>query len=343
MVSEVGFYRVPNGPYVTFLRPPEWMPLEMPSEITTVDPFTSEIQHVENQFALLEDYVSGVITRHHPGLYIWGDGGIGKSYRVLTFLERRQASFRLHNSRMTAKGLFATLASAPSDIHVLEDMERITNDRDAQGVLRSALWSQPGHDRVITWTTFEGEQRVRFDGGLILIANRPLRELPELSALKTRINVMKLCFSQDQLTSYMRHLAHQGLSVEGRIVVDPEDAVCVTEFVIECCREIDCPLDLRLQMKAYNFFLQFNADVVNHHWRDLIRASISEQACHLREHIDERSPEDRKHERRQVVRSILARGDLTFASQLIEYQKATGFSKADFCRRKREIESGEFD
>jgi hypothetical protein len=72
---------------------------------------------------------------------------------VLQHLGYLQANYQLYNSRMTGKGLYNALEKAPSAIHVLEDMERITKDPDAQGVLRSAGWSQPGHDRVVTWTT----------------------------------------------------------------------------------------------------------------------------------------------------------------------------------------------
>src|SRR5262249_25482466 len=42
-----------------------------------------------------------------------------------------------------------------------------------------ALWSQPGHERMVAWTTAtDGCQRFTFRGGLILISNRPLADLP---------------------------------------------------------------------------------------------------------------------------------------------------------------------
>jgi len=121
-----------------------------------------------------------------PGLYLYGSGGVGKSFTILRHLERLEAPHQLFNSRMTAKGLFLALGRAPDLTHVLEDMERLTKDPDAQGVLRSALWSQPGHDRLVTWTTATGgRESFVFRGGLILISNRPLADLPELRALAT--------------------------------------------------------------------------------------------------------------------------------------------------------------
>ena len=65
-------------------------------------------------------------------------------------------------------------------------------DADAQGVLRSALWAQPGSDRYVTWTTAtEGAQRFVFRGGLIMISNRPLADLPELRRIEPRLRMRK--------------------------------------------------------------------------------------------------------------------------------------------------------
>src|SRR5207237_9727708 len=106
----------------------------------------------EKKMQLLCDLVTAVVKGFKNGLFLYGSGGTGKSFTVLGRLQSLQAGYQLHNSRMTAKGLFCTLKHAPDAVHVLEEMERITKDADAQGVLRSALWAQPGHARVITGT-----------------------------------------------------------------------------------------------------------------------------------------------------------------------------------------------
>jgi len=108
---------------------------------------------------LIDDRVTAVVRGYQTGLYLCGAGGLGKSYSVYRQLRHLECDFRTFNSRMTALGLFRALDKAPDAVHVLEDMERITSDRDAQGVLRSALWSQGDQDRVVTWTTSAGEQR----------------------------------------------------------------------------------------------------------------------------------------------------------------------------------------
>ena len=305
-------------------------------------PHDAALSSLEKKLHLVRDHVTAVARGFKTGLFLHGVGGVGKSFTVLGRLERLGVVPRLFNSRMTAKGLFLALAAAPDAVHMLEDMERLTKDPDAQGVLRSALWAQPGHDREVTWTTADGPRRFAFRGGLIMIGNRPLADLPELRALATRIEVCRLGVSDAELSALMRDLAAEGHRVRGEIVIDPEDCVRVTEHLLKECRAAGCPLDLRLQQKAFQSFLQFAADCSVSHWEDLIAASAREATCHFRHAVNTDSPEARKIHRRNALREIIAaRPDSKDLARL--YSDATGASRADFFRRKNEVDSGEFD
>ena len=75
---------------------------------------------------------------------------------MLKKLKDLDATYHLYNSRMTAKGLFLALQRAPDATHVMEDMERLTKDPDAQGVLCAVPSSGRNlkrHRRMVTWTT----------------------------------------------------------------------------------------------------------------------------------------------------------------------------------------------
>jgi hypothetical protein len=276
------------------------------------------------------------------GYYLYGAGGLGKSFTVLRHLENSDVPYLLYNSRMTARGLFQTLHNAPDATHVMEDIERMTRDPDAQGVLRSAMWAQPGHDRVVTWTIATGSVRFVFRGGLILISNRPLADLPELRALATRIEVHRFEVSDAELTALMRDLAAKGHRVQDKLVITPEECVAVTEYLLKECRSAGCPLDLRLQQKSFQTYLQFAGDCSVSHWEDLIAASVREATCHFRHEVNTASPEAKKAKRRNVVREVVAAtADAKEQEKL--YTAKTGASRADFYRRKREVDSGEFD
>lgn len=298
---------------------------------------------LERKLHLVRDHVSAVVKGYKTGYYLYGDGGLGKSFTVLQRLKQLDASYHLFNSRMTAKGLFLTLQKSPDAIHVLEDMERVTKDPDAQGVLRSALWAQPGHERLVTWTTAtDGPQRFAFRGGLILISNRPLADLPELRALATRIEVHRLEATADELAALMRELARKGYQLNGKVGIGPEECLQVTDYLLKECRAAGCPLDLRLQQKAFQSYLQFAADCSVSHWEDLVAASVREATCHFKHEPNTLSPEARKAQRRNVIREMLANNTDPKEQEKLYVQK-TRMSRADFFRRKREVESGEFD
>ena len=298
---------------------------------------------LEKKLHLVRDHVTAVGKGYTTGYYLYGSGGVGKSYTVLRHLESLDVPYQLFNSRMTAKGLFLALHKAPDAIHVLEDMERLTKDPDAQGVLRSALWAQPGHDRLVTWTTAtEGPQRFPFRGGLILISNRPLADLPELRALATRIEVHRLEVTDPELAALMRDLAGKGYRLDGKVGIGPEECLLVTEYLLKECRAAGCPLDLRLQQKAFQSYLQFAADCSVSHWEDLVAASVREATCHFRHEQNTTSPEARKAQRRDVIREIIGK-ESDPKEQVKLYKQRTGTSRADFFRRKQEVESGEFD
>lgn len=298
---------------------------------------------LEKKLELLRDLVTAVAKGFKGGLFLYGSGGVGKSFNVLRHLEHLEISYQLFNGRMTAKGLFLALKAAPDAVHVLEDMERLTKDADAQGVLRSALWAQPGHDRVVTWTTAtDGAQRFAFRGGLILICNRPLADLPELRALATRIEVHRLEVSEAELTAKMRELAEASYRPEGKVVLGPQECVEVTEHLLRECRAAGCPLDLRLQQKSFQTYLQWQSDNSTCDWRDLMAASVREATHHFRHEINPLSLDARRKQRRNILRAILCQtNDAKRQEEL--YAEQTGAKRADFYRRKYEIEHGEFN
>jgi hypothetical protein len=305
----------------------------------TPDPRAS----LERKLQVVRDHSTAVAKGFKTGLFLHGTGGVGKSFTVLRQLETLETTHQLFNSRMTAKGLFRTLQRAPDVVHVLEDMERLTKDADAQGVLRSALWSQPGHERVVTWTTAtEGSEQFIFRGGLILISNRPLADLPELVALATRIEVHCLQVSDAEVEALMRDIAVAGYVRSGKVLIEPGECLEVTEYLLTECRRSGCPLDLRMQQKSFQTYLQWDSDHSVCHWKDLVTTSVREAASHFQYEADTASREERQVRRRKVLREILRQTKDTREQERL-YAERTGASRADFFRRKRELDSGEFD
>jgi hypothetical protein len=296
---------------------------------------------LDRKLRLIDDRITAVVRGYQTGLYLCGAGGLGKSYSVYRQLQLLECDYRAFNARMTALGLFRALDRAPDAVHVLEDMERLVNDRDAQGVLRSALWSQSDRDRLVTWTTSAGEQRVTFRGGIIMLANRSLGDLPELRALASRIAVHKLDVSDAEMSWHMRRIARNGWS---RYQHKLEAAQCseVCEYVITECRQAGCSLDLRLLDNACTDYLLWEAGNAHLHWKDLVTTRVQQAAAHFRHEVSTLSREERKAQERDLVRQILME---TADPQERErfWEQRSGKRKSAFYSRKREVESREFD
>jgi hypothetical protein len=296
---------------------------------------------VDRKLLLVDDRVTAVVRGLSTGLYLFGGGGLGKSYSVQKKLELLEADFRTFNSRMTALGLFNALDKHPSVIHVLEDMERITKDRDAQALLRAALWSQRDQDRVITWTTGDGERRITFKGGLIMTANRPLSDLPELRALASRIAVHRLEFSDLEMAAHMRRIASSNWS-RYQFKLEREKCRIVAEHVISECRRANIQPDLRLFDNGCFDFLQWERGDSHLDWRDLVSTRVRQNAAHFRHEISMMSCEQKKERERGLVRDI-TRQTVDANERVRLWEQETGKSKSTFYSRLREVNSGEFD
>lgn len=59
--------------------------------------------NLEKKQQVVRDLVTAVAKNFKTGLYLFGSGGLGKSYTVLSQLRKLDVPYQLHNSRMTEK------------------------------------------------------------------------------------------------------------------------------------------------------------------------------------------------------------------------------------------------
>jgi hypothetical protein len=311
--------------------------IESPAPIAPA-PHSDDEQHLasyEAKLQLVRDYVRGVVLRFATGFFCCGNGGISKSHTVLSELEKLGADYKLFNSRMSGRGLFQALAEYPSSTHILEDMERIVADKDSQGVLRSALWSQRGEDgklkRTITWGTARGIESIVFQGGIIMLSNRALDDLPELRAIRTRISHLHLEVSDAEIAAQMRRLAKGGYK-HGDQEMTADEAETVCDFVILESQSKLCHLDMRLWDTACRDFLQWRQGHSKCHWQILVAARLDGRKDDVTMPKDRQQDEDLR-----TLEAVLAQFPTTLAAQ-VEWCRLRGKSRASFFRCKRALE-----
>jgi hypothetical protein len=235
---------------------------------------------LEQKLQLIKDRTQGVAEGYANGFYLWGEAGTSKSFSVEHTLKRLEKSFKLTNSRLSAKGLFELLRDFPDVTHVLEDIESLFSDKHSFGVLRSALWGQSDRfgrqERNIVWQTAKSREEVIFTGGLILISNCPLDDIPELRAIKTRIPCVHFVVSNEEVAAMMRQIASEGHR-HGAFYLSPSDCREVVDAIIERSSRIQRNLDLRLLINTFKDRLQWENGAAETHWLDLLESRIRER------------------------------------------------------------------
>jgi hypothetical protein len=294
------------------------------------------LQAYEAKLQLVRDYTKGVALGFSNGFFLYGTGGIAKSYTVLGELQRLGKDFKLFNSRMSGRGLFEALAEYPATVHILEDMERLTRDRDSQGILRSACWGQRGEDgrqhRTITWATAKSVEQIVFNGGIIMLSNRPLDDLPELRAIKTRISHLHLEVTDQEIAAQMRRLAKHGYQHDGKeMTADEAETVC--DFLVLESQSKLCHLDMRLLDNAFRDYLQWREGHSTCHWQTLVATRLDGRNDDLAI-----APRDRQQdEDLRCVEIVLSQCPSTLAAQM-EWCRQRGKSRSSFFRYKRTLE-----
>jgi hypothetical protein len=288
------------------------------------------LDQYENKLQLVRDYTRGVALGYSNGFFLYGVGGISKSYSVLGELERLGVAYRLFNSRMSGRGLFDALSKYHDTIHVLEDMERVMGDKNAQGVLRSATWSQRSKEegrqkRVVTWATGKGVESFVFSGGIIMLSNRPLDDLPELAAIRTRISHLHLVVSDSEIAALMRKLSAAGFQHDKKTMT-PDECRDVCEFLIAQSKSRQCRLDMRMLDNSYRDYMQWREGSSTSDWATLVATRLEGQKQSQADTMAEREEEI------SVMEQAIEEHPDSVRDQQFYWSDLTGKSRASFFR-----------
>src|SRR5689334_10857746 len=119
------------------------------------------LQGLKTKLEVIKDRVRGVATGFRTGFYLWGPGGTSKTHTVEETLKETGKKYLVTTNRLTARGLFDLLETHPAIVHVLDDVETLLSDRQAEGVLKGALDCPRDKERVVTWQTArDGREQV---------------------------------------------------------------------------------------------------------------------------------------------------------------------------------------
>ena len=233
----------------------------------------ANLETLESKTTVVQDRVRAVALRYNTGFFLYGPGGSGKSYVVRNVLDEVATQWALHNSAMTAAGLFEILNDLPDHIHVFEDMEQLYLDKKAVGYLRSATWGDENmQNRLVTRAVHKKRDSFVFTGGIIVLSNLPLGEIATLRALATRLNPAEFNPSNGEKEALMWKIAEKG-----KFDLQPDVCEEVCEYLVFYAKRSGKPLDLRLLDNALKDRLMYERNECQTHWKDLIASRIEGQ------------------------------------------------------------------
>lgn len=232
------------------------------------------LKELGKKLQIIRDLVVSVVKKYTTGLILTGRGGTGKSWTVIEELKRLKADHDLHNSHMTARGLYDALSAKRDSIHLIEDNEPLFRNQTALGVLRSATWATLRDDkgrpaRHLFWETSREPGDTVFNGGIIAISNRPISRMPEMQAWATRLPHSDLDVTTDEIAALMRSVALQGHRI-GDVFLEPDACLEVADFLIDKSRELKRALDMRMLVIAFAHRYQAEAGHSESSWHDLV-------------------------------------------------------------------------
>jgi hypothetical protein len=270
------------------------------------------------------------------GAYIWGEGGIGKSFAVIERLRDLRKPYILHNTRLSSPAFFQTLEKHPKEVHVAEDIENIFTERTTMNLLRSALWGQKDktgkQQRIITYGVYPAERIIEFEGQIIFTGNRPLLDIPELRALATRIPTVHLAVTRPEVLALMKKIALEGYrSDKGELTAE----MCseVLEFLIAEYPP-DRMFDVRILIRCFDDRLGVMrlGKAISSSWKELVRSQLSGK-------IEPAVTRQDKIGRETAIALELSKLNLTKKKLGEEWEERTGRKTLDsYYRRLRKVQ-----
>lgn len=184
-------------------------------------------------------------------------------------------------------------------------------------------------ERTVTWKAHRTVLEFIFTGGIIILSNRPLEDIPELHAIATRINPVLLQVTNREAAALMRSIALKGHRV-GDEILSPESCLEVANFVIHESLAVSRNLDMRIMVNSFSDRLQWEAGKTETDWKELVTSRLQERVVPGKKE----SRAARTEREREITRSIK---DMPRPERLARWVELTGLSEKALYRRLAEV------
>jgi hypothetical protein len=237
-----------------------------PDEPDQVAAEESPLTALEERQELLAHHVRLLARGMSVGLFVFGEGGLGKSRTILRTLADEGISPVLINSHITPLALYTTLYHNRQDrVIILDDCDAIYTSLVHLGLLRSALWGEP---RTVTYGSSQLDDLPScfdFESRMIFCANVVPKRQPAFMAVLSRCDIYELSASQHEVVELMRQVARAGYET-----LIPSDCLEVVEFIEK--NGDDRAISMRLLEPSFRKVLYARSEALD--WRPLVMTQL---------------------------------------------------------------------
>lgn len=282
------------------------------------------LEEKQERLRHLTRMVSGQMAN---GLVIHGTPGCGKSATVMSALEDEGADIAVYNSHASPMSLYHCLWESNGKVLVFDDCEGLTRSQACLGLLRSALWSGSGSERLVTYTTTSAQLKAppsfNFTGRIILILNVVPKNSHCWDAVASRCLTFSLQPSRDELLVLCRRIADRGYKDQ----LTPEECHQAIDFI----EEFSGTRELSLRVLTPAFAAMVYSKTNNCRWQDLLESQLTKLG-------DDTEPaqQSSRDSDLELLRNLLDAHDTTKAAEE-EFTARTGKSRTSFFRLRRQL------
>ncbi len=291
-----------------------------------------DLEITKKRSKLIVDRVRSVALGYSTGFFLHGEGGSGKTYTVTNALHDLGSDWILHNSDMTGTGLYEALKERPSAVHVLDDLEQLYRDTKAVGILRAATWGdENGKNRIITKAVHKKNESFEFTGGIIILSNLPLGDLPHWKALATRLSPAIFQLTEGEKKAMMLDIASKG-----KFGMAPDVCEEVCEYIIfHVEKNGNCPLSLRMLDVCLQDRRMYDNGECETHWKDLVVSRLEGEITEPK--IKPRKRKVRLQDERFIAQQVFDMFPDHRQKRFAEWEKRTGKTERSLYRRLEDL------
>lgn len=208
---------------------------------------------INERFDFVCDLVSMLSNGVQPSIIITGEGGLGKTYTVLSTLNKcgyidistdddsdsiAPNSYRVIKGHSSPKGLYRTLYENRNNVVVFDDCDSVLNDPVSLNLLKGALDSYD--KRIISWKVDMKDDDLprsfEFQGRIIFISNRPSSSIDQ--AILSRSMTVDLSMTAQEKIERMYFLLNQPGFMPEYPMDHKKDALALIENFVDRIKEL---------------------------------------------------------------------------------------------------------